>query len=743
MAAVRSGSAGLSLSNASGQYVVVVKRLSSHVVDSSTRFWVRVGSAAGVQTVAQARDSFSSGRMWELLYDGANRRFYFFPYTATGAMEVVTAPNSAPLNTWVEVQVRYNATFGGGAQLYIDGQTQPSWGVSGNFAREQHFQTLQLWNHAANTTHFDDVHVAVAPTDGSTVPVAPTGVYATPGNGSTTLTWIAPTNNCGRQVTDYKITPYIGSAAQSAIRTGSAATTANVTGLTNGVTYTFTVAAINSIGAGPDSARSNAVTPTAVTAPGAPTGVNGVAGDRSVALDWTAPSNTGGSAITSYRITRYIGSTPQAFRLTDSPATDAVVTGLSNGSVYTFRVAAINAVGVGADSAASNEVAPRADTVPDVPTGVTGTAEDAAVRLSWSAPSEDGGRPITSYRITPYVGSTAQTVVETGSSATSATVTGLTNGTAYTFVVAATNAVGTGADSTPSAAVTPQAPSSNPIVLENQKPRTTTWQFTNYNKALNHEIEGYASRASVNKEGSIDFMVSLSSSAQYTMDVYRMGWYPNGTNPDGSSCAPSCGGRLMKHIGPLDGAAQPACARVTSPSSPDYGLTECDWAPSYTLDVPSTWTSGNYIVKLRRLDGTQLENYMTFVVRDDASDAAIVYGLDVTTWQGYNFWAGAGNANVGINLYGRINDVTGAIPPGSRAYTVSFDRPYLVQGEIDARGCSWSGTSHLSDWMESQGYDLTYVTNVDQETDPNLLSGHRAFVNTGHDSTTRTPCARA
>jgi N,N-dimethylformamidase beta subunit-like, C-terminal/HYDIN/CFA65/VesB-like, Ig-like domain/Cep192 domain 4 len=237
----------------------------------------------------------------------------------------------------------------------------------------------------------------------------------------------------------------------------------------------------------------------------------------------------------------------------------------------------------------------------------------------------------------------------------------------------------------------------------------------------------------VNKGGSIDLKVSLSSSAQYTMDVYRMGWYPTGTNPDGSSCAPSCGGRLMQHIGPLQGSTQPACTRDTSSSSNNYGLTECNWATSYTLNVPTSWTSGNYIVKLTRLDGTQKQNWMTFVVRDDSSTAPIVYSFDVNTWQAYNFWGGAGNNNVGINLYTRFNDVTLANVSGSRAYTVSFDRPYLVQGEIDGAGSFMTWDYPMIRWMESQGYDMTYITDVDLESNSNILTGHRVFVNTGHD----------
>ncbi|HMC69693.1 MAG TPA: fibronectin type III domain-containing protein, partial [Mycobacteriales bacterium] len=361
--------------------------------------------------------------------------------------------------------------------------------------------------------------------------------------------------------------------------------------------------------------------------------------------------------------------TAQATISTGSTATAYTVTGLTNGTAYTFTVAASNASGTGAESAASQAVTPAPPTVPGAPTAVTGAPRDSAVALTWTAPGSDGGSTITGYRITPYIGGTAQTPIATGSTATGYTVTGLTNGTAYTFTVAAINAVGTGPASAASAQVIPAVPPANPIVLENRQQGTTSWQLTIDHKAENHQIEGYANLTSVNKGGQIQLMVSLSSSAQYTMDIYRMGWYPQGTNPDGSSCAPSCGGRLMQHVGPLNGSTQATCPTVTTQNTPQFGMTECNWTPSYTLTVPASWTTGNYIVKLRRLDGQQLENYMTFVVRDDASTAPVVYSMDVTTWQGYNFWGGAGNHNVGYDLYGRFNDATGDVT-GSRAYTV-------------------------------------------------------------------------
>jgi Fibronectin type III domain/Protein of unknown function (DUF3616) len=96
--------------------------------------------------------------------------------------------------------------------------------------------------------------------------------------------------------------------------------------------------------------------------------------------------------------------------------------------------------------------------VPGAPTGVSATAGDAKASLTWTEPTEAGGSPISAYRITPYIAGIAQTSVTTPTAATSYTVEGLANGTAYTFTVAAVNSNGAGPESSPSAPVTPQAP---------------------------------------------------------------------------------------------------------------------------------------------------------------------------------------------------------------------------------------------------------------------------------------------
>jgi hypothetical protein len=97
-------------------------------------------------------------------------------------------------------------------------------------------------------------------------PAAPTGVTATPGNASATVSWTAPSNG-GSPITSYTVTPYVGSTVQTATTVAGNATSTPIGGLTNGTTYTFTVTATNSVGTSPASAPSNAITPGAVTAP--------------------------------------------------------------------------------------------------------------------------------------------------------------------------------------------------------------------------------------------------------------------------------------------------------------------------------------------------------------------------------------------------------------------------------------------------------------------------------------------
>ena len=260
------------------------------------------------------------------------------------------------------------------------------------------------------------------------------------GNVSAVVAWNSPASNGGAEITGYTVT----SAPGGLTCTTSGAQFCTVNGLTNGIAYTFTVTATNAAGTGPASAASGAIIPGSV--PGAPTAVGGTPGNGTVLVSWTAPASNGGSAITGYAVT----ASPGGLGCTTAGTLSCTVSGLTNGTGYTFTVTATNSIGTGPASTPSGTITPR--TVPARPTGVAATAGNASVDVSWTAPASTGGAPITGYTATASPG--GQTCTTGG--ALFCTVGGLTNGTSYTFTVTATNAAGAGPASAASAAVIPR-----------------------------------------------------------------------------------------------------------------------------------------------------------------------------------------------------------------------------------------------------------------------------------------------
>ncbi len=291
--------------------------------------------------------------------------------------------------------------------------------------------------------------VSAAP--GATVNIgAPKAIappVATPGNGAATLTWNAAVDN-GSPVTQYVVTPYLAGVQQSAQVFASSATTESVTGLANGASYTFTVTAGNARGPGPTSLASAA---TVTGSPLAPTAVSATAGNANAVVKWVAPGNNG-AAVTAYVVTPYLAGVAQPVRTYASPATTQTVTGLANAKTYTFRVAATNSRGTGAQSAASNAVTVGA---PGAPSAVVATAGPKRATLHWNAPTVTNGAAVSAYIVIAYIGTVAQTFVTTNSAATTATLTGLGTGKSYTFTVAAKNARGSGPPSAKSNTVKP------------------------------------------------------------------------------------------------------------------------------------------------------------------------------------------------------------------------------------------------------------------------------------------------
>ena len=221
-------------------------------------------------------------------------------------------------------------------------------------------------------------------------------------------------------------------------------------------TGTLTITVANAVGG--YEARTYSVTVvTDHTAPGQATGLSITPADRELEAIWTAPNN-GGSAITDYEYStnngatwRSTGSTDTSFTITHSTS-GPPYNQLNNGTTYFVRIRAVNAIGTGTASAAVPGT-PVEDTVPDAITDLDATAGNGQATLTWSAP-DDGGSPITRYEYSTNDGSTWQT---TGGTATSYTVTNLSNGTAYEFRVRAVNAVGAASQSN-RATATPAGP---------------------------------------------------------------------------------------------------------------------------------------------------------------------------------------------------------------------------------------------------------------------------------------------
>jgi titin len=301
---------------------------------------------------------------------------------------------------------------------------------------------------AVNSSAFTALSAAIAPSAVTpTVPGAPTAVTGVRGNGQVTVSWTAPTSDGGATITSYTVSasPQVSGVTKTCT---SATTSCIVTGLTNGVAYTFTVIATSDIG-NSTPGSSAAVTP--ATIPGAPTAVSGVGGNTQVTVSWTAPADNGGSAVTGYTVQAYFAGVVVPLKTCTTATTSCIVTGLTNGADYTFKVKATNVIGSSVDSSPSASVTPA--TVPGAPTissVMANVGKSATIR--WTAPASNGGSAITGYTVQAYkvVGLTATIVVGKTCTAEAGTlncsITGLTAGTSYKFYVVATNVKGNSAN---------------------------------------------------------------------------------------------------------------------------------------------------------------------------------------------------------------------------------------------------------------------------------------------------------
>lgn len=283
-----------------------------------------------------------------------------------------------------------------------------------------------------------------------TVPSAPVITSVTRGDRSATIAFATPTSNGGAAISNYAYSINGGATFTpfAPARSGSPVT---IAGLVNGVTYQVRLRALNALGAG---AASAAVAVTPAATPAAPVIAAVARGNGSATLVFRAPASTGGAAITGYLLSTDGGATYAALR--GARAGVAIpITGLVNGIGYALRLRAVNAMGAGAASAA---VLVTPATTPSVPVITAVTPRSGSAVITFAAPSGNGAA-ITSYvfQVSMNAGATWATLALPPSAATTTTVTGLVNGRAYWFRVAAVNSVGRGVFSQPSMRTTPLA----------------------------------------------------------------------------------------------------------------------------------------------------------------------------------------------------------------------------------------------------------------------------------------------
>ena len=262
----------------------------------------------------------------------------------------------------------------------------------------------------------------------------------------------------------------------------------------------------------------------------------------------------------------------------------------------------------------------------------------------------------------------------------------------------------------------------NPIVRENKRSGTKDWLLTQLEPARGDgvddpwqrrpAIEGFCSHPSIRAGETLRVYVSTNPESKYSADIFRMGYYGGQ------------GGRHVRTIGPLSGTVQP------TPTDENKQLVQCQWKQSFELEIPRDWLSGVYLGKLKAA-GSGYESYFVFIVRDDRQ-ANFLFQCSDTTWQAYNRWP------AWRSLYD-WKDNKWHTSPGAE---ISFDRPYsLYYNKLPAGLVPLTNGSGefllwehpLSFWMEKEGYDVTYISNLDTHIDPTGLLRAKGFLSVGHD----------
>ncbi len=249
----------------------------------------------------------------------------------------------------------------------------------------------------------------------------------------------------------------------------------------------------------------------------------------------------------------------------------------------------------------------------------------------------------------------------------------------------------------------------NAIVAENclTGNPATEWDIQN-GDAGDLTIQGYSTDISVAAGSTINFKIDTTASA-YSINIYRLGYYAG------------MGARKVATIAPSVALpqSQPACLTAAATSMTDCG----NWAVSASWAVPSNAVSGIYFAHLIRKD-TGGDSHIVFVVRNDASTSAILFQTSDPTWVAYNYYGNGSLYGPGVPSF--------SLP--ARTYAVSYNRPMLTRGfDAEANTFVFGAEFPMVQWLESNGYDVSYSTGIDTARFGNLIKNHKIFMDSGHD----------
>jgi N,N-dimethylformamidase beta subunit-like protein len=259
------------------------------------------------------------------------------------------------------------------------------------------------------------------------------------------------------------------------------------------------------------------------------------------------------------------------------------------------------------------------------------------------------------------------------------------------------------------------APSRGDLIRrENEKPGTRDWLLSNtrIDPATKYRcpwIEGYCSHTSIRAGETLRVFVSANPASEFTIDIYRFGFYGGD------------GARLVRQLGPFKGGAQ------AEPPVGEKRLRDCAWEPCTELKIPGDWLSGVYLGKLTE-QREKLQSYVVFIVRDDRR-ADFLFQCSDTTWQAYNRWPSQ------FALYDDGNEKW----YWGGGVQVGFNRPYGKYCQIfDAPLSTGSGEFLLWEfsvafWLEQHGFDVTYISNLDTHADARGLLRAKGILSVGHD----------